>query len=69
MRKFELYNEEWMKAIEDDAQLEAYYDGGGGGDDDSLDHRMGMQQELFDACVTLPCCRFLHRIPTATYLN
>ena len=24
MRKFEIYNEEWMQAIEEDAQLEAY---------------------------------------------
>jgi hypothetical protein len=39
MRKFEIYNEEWMQAIEEDAQLEAYYDGGG--DEGDLEARIG----------------------------
>ena len=39
MRKFEIYNEEWMQAIEEDAQLEAYYDGGG--DEADLEARIG----------------------------
>jgi hypothetical protein len=40
MRKFEIYNEEWMQAIEEDAQLEAYYDGGG--DEADLEARIGV---------------------------
>lgn len=47
MRKFEIYNEEWMQAIEEDAQLEAYYDGGG--DEADLEARIG------ESC--WPCCR------------
>ena len=39
MRKFEIYNEDWMQAIEEDAQLEAYYDGGG--DEADLEARIG----------------------------
>ena len=50
MRKFELYNAEWMTSIEDDQALEAYYDGDQGADD-SLERRIGMQQELFESYV------------------
>ena len=47
MRKFEIYNEEWMQAIEEDAQLEAYYDGGG--DEADLEARIGAALLSIDA--------------------
>ena len=46
MRKFEIYNEEWMQAIEEDAQLEAYYDGGG--EESDLEQRIAMQQQQME---------------------
>ena len=51
MRKFEIYNEEWMQAIEEDAQLEAYYDGGG--DEADLEARIGV---ALPPIITSPCC-------------